>query len=61
MNKLNKYLEKNVGRSHYEYANTILKKMQKIEGGSNVVSQIIKSYRVIYKNRRAMMEILNSL
>lgn len=60
-NTLNKYLEKNVGRDHYEYANTILIKMRKIEGGSKVVSQLIHNYRVVYKNRRAMMEILNKL
>lgn len=60
-NKLNKYIEKNVGRNHYEYANTILKKIKKIEGGSKVLSQMIQNYRVTYKNRRAMMEILNSL
>ena len=60
-NTLNKYLEQNVGRNHYEYANTILRKMKKIEGGSKVVSQLIQSYRVIYKKRRAMMEIINKL
>ncbi len=60
-NKLNKYLENNLGRNHYEYANTILKKMRKIEGGSKVVTQMIQNYRVIYKKRHAMMEILNKL
>jgi hypothetical protein len=58
---LNEYLKINLGRNHYEYANTILKKMKKIEGGSKVVSQLILNYRVIYKNRRAMMEIINKL
>ncbi len=60
-NTLNKYLENNLGRNHYEYANNILKMIRKIEGGSKVVSQMVHNYRVIYKNRRAMMEILNKL
>lgn len=58
---LNDYLDKNVGRNHYEYANDILKKMRKIDGGSKEVALMVQNYRVIYKNRRAMMEILNKL
>jgi hypothetical protein len=35
--------------------------MRKIEDGNKVVSQLIQNYRGIYKNRPAMMEILNKL
>jgi hypothetical protein len=33
--------------------------MVKIEGGNKVVREMITQYRVLYKNRKAMMEILN--
>jgi hypothetical protein len=30
-----------------------------IEGGKELVREMIKQYRILYKNRRAMMEILD--
>jgi hypothetical protein len=35
--------------------------MQKIKNGNITVAEMISTYRVKYKNRRAMMEILNKL
>jgi hypothetical protein len=55
------YAEKNLGRNHYEQVSSILKMMQKIVGGQEVVNRMIANYRLLYKNRRAMMEILNKL
>jgi hypothetical protein len=58
---LNLYVDKNMGRDHYEYARDILETMRKINGGQDIVKQMIENYRTLYKNRRAMMEILNKL
>ena len=55
---IDKYAE-STGRDVYERISDLFKKMVKIEGGSNVVREMIERYRAIYKNRRAMMEILN--
>ena len=46
------------GRSHYEYILSFLKKMSKIKGGKRH-SDLIADFRIRYKNRRAMMEILD--
>jgi hypothetical protein len=35
--------------------------MAKIKGGNEVVKEMISQYRVLYKNRRAMMEIINKI
>jgi hypothetical protein len=56
---LDYYAERNLGRDHYEYVSKILKIMQKINGGQEVVKQMTANYRILYKKRRAMMEILN--
>jgi hypothetical protein len=58
---LDYYANKNLGRNHYEYVNKILEMMQKISGGQEVVKQMTANYRILYKKRRAMMEILNKL
>ena len=52
------YAKNNLGRSHYEYISSLLKKMSRIKGGKKVVSELVTGFRVQYKNRRAMMEIL---
>jgi len=49
----------NTGRTYYEHIVRLFEKMVKIEGGKEVVREMIQQYRVIYKNRKAMMEILN--
>ena len=55
------YAEQNVGRSHYEYVVSLLKKMWKIEGGKEVVSELVAAFRIRYKGRKAMLEILQQL
>jgi len=49
----------NTGRDIYNRIVQIFKEMVKIEGGSKLVREMISHYRVIYKNRKAMMEIIN--
>ena len=52
------YAEANTGRSHYEYIFSLLKKMSKIAGGKKAALELIMDFRMRYRNRRAMMEIL---
>jgi hypothetical protein len=47
------------GRDLYEHIARLFQKMIRIEGGSTLVKEMISRYRTLYKNRRAMMEILN--
>jgi hypothetical protein len=47
------------GREIYERIVKLFDKMVKITGGKEVVSAMINHYKIIYKNRSAMMEILN--
>ena len=47
------------GRDIYERIADLFKKMIKIKGGSELVKEMVAQYRVLYKNRRAMMEIIN--
>ena len=55
---IDKYAQ-STGREIYEQIVKLFGKMVKIEGGSEVVKDMISRYRIIYKNRRAMMEIIN--
>ena len=55
---IDKYAE-NTGRSIYENIVRLFTKMVKIEGGNIIVREMISQYRIIYKNRKAMMEIIN--
>lgn len=57
---LNKFAVNNMNRKHYDYIATTLKKMQKILGGETIVNEMIAFYRLEYKKRPAMMEILNT-
>ncbi|MDR1196262.1 MAG: SWIM zinc finger family protein [Endomicrobium sp.] len=52
------YAKNNLGREYYEYIAKILKIIQKISGGIQFADNIISEYRITYKTRRAMMEIL---
>lgn len=52
------YAELNVGRNHYEYIARILKEMKKLEGGNAVVKAMVEKFKVMYKRRPAMIEIL---
>ena len=49
------------GRDVYERILALFRKMQKIEGGNDVVKEMINHYRTIYRNRKAMMEIINRI
>jgi hypothetical protein len=56
---LDHYAEKNTGRTHYERIVGVFNKMKKIPGGGAVTADMKARYLVTYKNRRAMIEILN--
>ncbi len=56
---LNNYAEHNTGREHYEHIVKVLKKISDIEGGIVLAKTLVSQYKLKYKNRRAMMEILN--
>jgi hypothetical protein len=58
---VDKYAVNNLGRNHYEYIAGLLKKMRKIKNGDKTVAEMISCYRTEYKNRRAMLEILNTI
>jgi hypothetical protein len=52
------YAEKNVWRGYYEQIVQWLTMMKKVKGGAKVVAEMIGQYKILYKNRRAMMSIL---
>jgi len=56
--KIVEQFAQNTGRENYERIADLFKKMVKIEGGRAVVKEMIEQYRILYKSRRAMMEIL---
>ena len=51
----------NTGREIYEQITELFGKMVKIKGGNELVREMISQYRILYKNRRAMMEIINGV
>jgi hypothetical protein len=53
------YADNNTGRSFYERILSLLKKMTKIKGGKKAASDLVADFRLHYKNRRAMMEVLS--
>jgi len=55
---IDQYAE-NTGRTIYETIARLFEKMIKIKGGDIIVKEMISQYRIIYKSRRAMMEMLN--
>lgn len=58
---INDYVKNNVGREHYEYTVKLMKIMQNIAGGIEIVSTMKANFKTLYKNRRAMMEILEKV
>jgi hypothetical protein len=56
---LDQYAEDNTGRDHYEHIVDVFRKMKKIPGGPALAADMKARYLVTYKNRRAMVEILN--
>ena len=53
-----RYADKNVGESHYEYIASILRRMREIPNGDAVVNKMLTEYRLLYKRRSAMMRTL---
>lgn len=49
------------GRSHYREIVGVLKKMQKYPNGNEKVNTLVNQFRILYKNRPAMMDELNQL
>ena len=47
------------GRNIYHQVVGYLKKMQGYQGGDLVVKKMVQEFQLKYKNRRAMMEVLN--
>ncbi len=57
---IDKYLEENTGRNHYEYITTLFLKILRIEGGSEMLKSLILLYIAKYKNRKALVEIFKN-
>ena len=55
---LNDYAEQNVGRTHYELIAQALLCAKKLNGGQEAVERLVAEFRIKYKRRPAMMEIL---
>ena len=58
--EIDQFTKVNLGREHYSKIVSLFKEMVKIKGGKEVVKSMIDQYNVIYKNRKAMMEILRA-
>ena len=55
---LNDYAERNLGREHYEFIARVLSYIRKLNGGQAVVKSLVAEFRIKYKRRPAMMEVL---
>ena len=55
---LNDYAERNVGRTHYELIAQALLCAKKLNGGQEAVKRLVAEFRIKYKRRPAMMEVL---
>lgn len=56
--KIQKYAEQNVGRKFYEYIVEVLKKMLEFPNGKEMTDLLVADFRIRYKRRPAMMELL---
>ncbi|MDR2756485.1 MAG: hypothetical protein LBC20_12330 [Planctomycetaceae bacterium] len=56
---LDNYIKNTTGSDAYEYLVKQFKKMQKINGGNEIVTDMIKQYKIIYKNRPSLQKILS--
>jgi uncharacterized protein (DUF2267 family) len=56
---IDEYAEKNIGRVYYEHIAKLFEQMLKIKNGAQTVAEIVSNYRIKYKNRRVMIEILS--
>lgn len=59
--EINKMAIHTSSRKHYIYLISLLRKMQQIKGGFELVKQIASEWQVKYKNRPAMMDELRKL
>jgi hypothetical protein len=57
-NLINSYAARNTGRSCYEHIISLFAKMLQIKNGEKIVLEMVSQYKSLYKNRRAMIEIL---
>ena len=55
---MNDYAEQNVGRTHYELIAQALLCAKKLNGGQAAVKTLVAEFRIKYKRRPAMMEVL---
>ena len=55
---LNDYAERKMGRRNYEFIAQVLPCIHKLKGGQTAVKNIVAEFRIKYKRRPAMMEVL---
>ena len=55
---LNDYAEQKLGRNHYEFVAQALLCAKKLNGGQEAVKRLVAEFRIKYKRRPAMMEVL---
>jgi hypothetical protein len=55
---LDDYAQKNTGRDACNYLAQLLKKMQKIEGGKEIVKEMLKQYGILYKKRTSIRDMI---
>lgn len=60
-NEVNKMAIYTGDRKHYSYLVSLLRRMQKMKGGTKLVENIVGDWKVKYKNRPAMMDELRKL
>lgn len=52
------YAEQNTGRQHYEYVARVMKKMSGFKQGKAAVKALAEDFRIRYRRRPAMLEVL---
>jgi hypothetical protein len=50
------YLERNTGRGAYKTASDYMTEMGKLNGGKEILNNMINNFKIKYKNRPAMMD-----
>ena len=53
------FAKTSMGRSHYERMISLLNMMSAIKGGKNAASELVSEFRLLYKSRKLMMEMLS--
>ena len=59
--EVNKMASYTSDRKNYKQLVSLLRRMQKMKGGSKIVEEISEQWRTKYKNRRAMIDELDKL